>query len=160
MFPSSIDICKRGHLSPNHSQNFPNKPQYLLNGQFSVIGCPYPLGILPITAGEASPENGCSFQLSGIIWKRVSMGLTISRANVLEIMGFFYCQPPKRKIDINRQKVSRYFKSYYFSWYTQTSGSWRISELENQFPSSQKPLCLDIRRPYNLLVYVKYFDIS
>ena len=68
-------------------------------------------------AGEASPENGCSFQLSGIIWKRVSMGLTISRANVLEIKrqpskkAFFHCQLPKRKIDINRQKVSRYFKS-------------------------------------------------
>ena len=133
--PSSIGICKRGHLSPNHSQNFPNKPQYLLNGQFSVIGCPYPLGILPIMAGEASPENGCSFHLSGI-WKRVSMGLTISRANGLEINRqpsknvFFYCQLPKRKIDINRQKVSRYFKPYYFSWYTQTSGFWRISELE------------------------------
>ena len=114
--PASI-FANTDNFSSNHSRNFPNKPQYLLNGQFSVIGCPYPLGSLPIMAGEASPENGCSFQLSGIIWKRVSMGLTISRANVLEIKrqpskkAFFHCQLPKRKIDINRQKVSRYFKS-------------------------------------------------
>ena len=31
---------------------------------------------------------------------------------------------------------------------------------KNQFPCSQKPLFLDIRRPYNLLLYMKYFEIS
>ena len=117
-------------------------------------------------AGEASPENGCSFQLSGIIWKRVSMGLTISRANVLEIKR----QPSKKVFfTVNCQKERLMLTARKFQGILNLTISADIHRLlvpeeslnwKKQFPCSQKPLCLDIRRPYNLLQYMKYFEIS
>ena len=49
----------------------------------------------------------------------------------------------------NRQKVSRNFKSHYFSWSSRDSG---FRKTENQFPYSQKHSFVDIKIPYNLLV--------
>ena len=79
------------------------------------------------------------------------MGLTISRANGLEM---------------NRQPILTVRKFQGILNLTISAVIHRplVSEeslaWKNQFPCSQKPLFLDIRRPYNLLLYMKYFEIS
>ena len=50
----------------------------------------------------------------------------------------------QKLINIDREKISRYFKSHYFNWSSRDSGSWRISKLENQSPCSQKHSFVDI----------------
>ena len=57
------------------------------------------------------------------------------------------------QINVNLRKVSRYFKSHYFSWSSRTYGSWRFSKLEKPAPIFSKTHSLDITRPYNLLIF-------
>ena len=65
---------------------------------------------------------------------------------------FTVCHPSKMQVKINRQKVSKYFKSHYISDVWRNSGSWRISELEKPVPMFSKTLFLDMKRSYNLLI--------
>ena len=78
-------------------------------------------------------------------YERVSIGLAVSRHKRV----FFYRQPSKMQSNINRQNVSRYCKSHYFSWSSRTFGSRRISSLEKRRAMLSKTLSLDITRPYN-----------
>ena len=56
--------------------------------------------------------------------------LTVSRQTGLKFNHrpsrkvIFYLQPSEMQSNINRQNVSMYFKSHYFSWSSQTFGSW------------------------------------
>ena len=95
------------------------------------------------------------------------MGLTISRANGLEINR----QPSKNVFffTVNCQKGRLILTVRKFQGILTLTISADIHRLlvseeslnwKNQFPCSQKPLFLDIRRPYNLLLYMKYFEIS
>ena len=90
------------------------------------------------------------------VYRRSSNGLTIRRQPSKD--AIFNRQPTKMQFKINRQKVSRCFKSYYFSWSWQNSGSLRISKLE-------KPVLLPKNTPsrqYSILqpAYIwKYFEI-
>ena len=56
------------------------------------------------------------------------------------------------QVKINRQKVSKYLKSPYFSWSKRNFGSYRISKLEKAVPIFSKTFFLDITTPYNLLI--------
>ena len=73
------------------------------------------------------------------------MGLSVNRQTAWNLTvsrrkgDFFYRQPSQIEIIINRQGVSRFFKSQYF-------------RTDNKFPSFQKnSLSLDITRRYNVL---------
>ena len=65
-----------------------------------------------------------------------------------------HSQPPKMQVKINRQKVSRCFKSYYFSWSWMNSGSYRISKLEKPvlLPKNTLSIGNTLTVPYNLLI--------
>ena len=60
----------------------------------------------------------------------VSRGLTVSRQTGLKFnyrpsrKVIFYLQPSEMHSNIIRRNVSMYFKSHYFSWSSQTFGSW------------------------------------
>ena len=95
------------------------------------------------------------------------MGLTISRANGLEInrlpsknVFFFTVNCHKGRLILTVRKFQGILNltisaDIHRLLVPEESLNWK-----KQFPCSQKPLCLDIRRPYNLLLYMKYFEIS
>ena len=61
--------------------------------------------------------------------------------------------------NINRQNVSRYFRSHHFSWSSRTFGSWGISSLEKTRAMLSKTLSLNITRPSLQLSYIlKYLE--
>ena len=76
-------------------------------------------------------------------------GLNHQPSNII----IFYHHPSKMRININCQKVSRYFKSCYFLWSLRASGSWRISKLEKPVGMFSETFSLDITRPYNIKIF-------
>ena len=78
--------------------------------------------------GQPGQPGSYEEALNGIN-RKPSKGLKFIRQTSKKIV--FYRQPWKMQISINRQKPLRYLKLYYFSWSSRTSGSWRISKLEN-----------------------------
>ena len=94
------------------------------------------------------------------------VSLTVSRQTGLKFNHrpsrkvIFYLQPSEMQSNINRQNVSMYFKSHYFSWSSQTFGSW-IKNLWTGKTTS-RVLKNALSEHYNTLqlsYILKYFEI-
>ena len=70
-------------------------------------------GELPIFSCSLWRNNLPGMKVSTEFYRQSSNGLTIHRQPSKDVI--FNRQPPKMQFKINPQKISRYFKSYYFS---------------------------------------------
>ena len=112
---------------------------------------------------ESAPDNALdysdsrlasTFATSVYMYARVSMGLTVSRQK-RSVIFHRHCQPSKVPIDMNCQKVSRHFKSCFFSISADRHG---LLLLKNPAPNWKtnshvlKTLLQDITKPKYLLI--------
>ena len=88
--------------------------------------------------------------------RQPSNGLKISRQPSKRL--FFHRQPSKMEIKINRQMVSRYFKSHYFGDLPRVPAPEKSLNWRNQFPCSQKhsfQTLQDLKKPTYISTYLE-----
>ena len=107
-----------------------------------------------------SPDNHYITEGGNAVNRQPSNGLKFNRQASLKRL-YFAVNRHKCRFIFNRHdhKVLRYLKFHYFSWSSRTSGSWRISKLENSVPMLSKTTLSWHYKTVQLADIWKYFEI-
>ena len=107
-----------------------------------------------------SPDNHYITEGLNGVNRQPSNGLKFNRQPSLKRL-YFTVNRHKCRFIFNRHdhKVLRYLKFHYFSWSSQTSGSWRISKLENSVPMLSKNTLSRHYKTLQLAYIWKYLEI-